>query len=161
MMPTFEQLPGEPADSFAQLLVHRDSGPARLYSQTALATGSSVSTLRRRAEKWNWQKRLDVYDAEMLKTMELESTTEALRLHEKKLREFRDLQLVRARRLGQLAEQLMEFVHWSLLQHQQQGSILLGREISSVLSSSCKAVEMSMDIEAATLGVSELLGHDI
>ena len=107
-MPTFEQLPGEPADSFAQLLVHRDAGPARLYRDTAVATGSSISTLRRRAERWDWQTRLDVYDAEILKTMESQSTADVLHRHEKHLREFRDLQLDRSRRLGQLADELMK-----------------------------------------------------
>ena len=156
-MPTFEQLPGEPADSFAQLLVHRDAGPARLYRETAVATGSSISTLRRRAERWDWQTRLDVYDAEILKTMESQSTADVLHRHEKHLREFRDLQLDRSRRLGQLADQLMEFVRWSLLQHQQQGLTLQGRELSSALSASCKAMDISMNTEATALGVAELL----
>ena len=65
----------------------------------------------------------------MLKTMETESTSEALHRHEQQLREFRDLQLDRARRLGQLADDLMEFVRFSLLQHQQQESVLQGREL--------------------------------
>ena len=69
-MLTFEQLPGEPADAFAQLLVHRDAGPTRLYRETAIATGSSISTLRRRAERWDWQNRLEAYDAEILKKIE-------------------------------------------------------------------------------------------
>ena len=156
-MPTFEQLPGEPADSFAQLLVHRDAGPSRLYRETAVATGSSISTLRRRAERWDWQTRLDVYDAEILKTMESQSTADVLHRHEKHLREFRDLQLDRSRRLGQLADELMEFVRWSLLQHQQQGLTLQGRELSSALSSSCKAMDISMNTEATALGLAELL----
>lgn len=156
-MPSFEQLPGEPADAFAQLLVHRDAGPARLFRVTANVTGSSESTLRRRAERWSWQKRLEAYDAAMLKTMETESTSEALHRHEQQLREFRDLQLDRARRLGQLADDLMEFVRFSLLQHQQQESVLQGRELSPVLSSSCRAMEISMNTEATALGVLELL----
>ena len=123
-MPTFEQLPGEPADSFAQLLVHRDAGPARLYRETAVATGSSISTLRRRAERWDWQT-LDVYDAEILKTMG-QSTADVLHRHEELARVPRP-QLDRSRRLGQLADELMEFVRWSLLQHQQQGLTLQGR----------------------------------
>ena len=156
-MPTFEQLPGEPADSFSQLLVHRDAGPARLYRETAIATGSSISTLRRRAERWDWQRRLDAYDAEILKKMESQSTTDALCRHEEQLREFRNLQLDRSRRLGQLADELMEFVRWSLLQHQQKGLTLQGRELSSALSSSCKAMDISMNTEATALGIAELL----
>ncbi len=156
-MPSFEQLPGEPADAFAQLLVHRDAGPARLFRETANVTGSSESTLRRRAERWSWQKRLEAYDAAMLKTMETESTSETLHRHEKQLRQFRDLQLNRARRLGQLADELIEFVRWSLLHHQQQGTTLQGRELSSVMSSSCKAMDLSMNTEAVALGVAELL----
>jgi len=52
---------------------------------------------------------------------------------------------------------LIEFVRWSLMHHQQQGSTLQGRELSSVLSASCKAMDISMNTEATALGVSELL----
>ena len=156
-MPTFEQLPGEPADSFAQLLVHRDAGPARLYRETAIVTGSSESTLRRRAERWDWQKRSDAYDSAMLKTIESESTEQSLRRQAEQLRNFRDIQLDRSRRLGALADSLMEFVRHSLVQHQENGLILNGRELQSVLSSSSKAMEVSMNTEATALGVTELL----
>jgi len=160
-MPKFEQLPGEPADSFAQLLVHRDAGPSRLFRDTALITGTSESTLRRRAEKWCWRKRLDDYDAEILKKIELESTTDALQRYKKQLAEFRDLQLDRARRLGKLADEMMEFVRYSLLRYQEQGLILHGREFSAVLTSSSKAMEISMNTEATAIGIAELLDQDL
>ena len=156
-MPQFQQLPGEPSEAFAQLLIHRDAGPSRLYRETAVVTGSSESTLRRRAERWSWQKRLDDYDAALLRQMEIGSTQDALRRHAEQLKKFRDIQLERAHRLGELADELMAFIHHSLLQHQQNGLVLQGREISSLLASSCKSLEASMDIEAVALGVSELL----
>ena len=156
-MPEFPQLPGEPSDAFAQLVVHRDAGPTRLYRETADLTGASESTLRRRAERWSWQRRLDIYDAELLRQMEMLSTEDALRRHAEQLKKFRDIQLERAHRLGELADELMGFIHYSLLQHQHNGLVLQGREISSLLASSCKSLEASMDIEAVALGVSELL----
>ena len=73
------------------------------------------------------------------------------------LQSSKKIQLERAHRLGELADELMEFVHHSLLQHQQNGLVLQGREISALLASSCKSLEASMDIEAVALGVSELL----
>ena len=45
-MNSFPQLPGEPADAFEQLLLHRDFGPSRQFSQTADVVGRSESTLR-------------------------------------------------------------------------------------------------------------------
>lgn len=156
-MTDFVQLPGEPADAFAQLLVHRDLGPSRLLRDTATITGCSESTLRRRAEKWCWRKRLDDYDASILKKMELEGTSDALQRYTKQLAEFRDLQLDRARRLGKLADEMMEFVRLSLLRHHEQGLLLHGREFSAVLSSSSKAMEIAMSTEAAALGITELL----
>lgn len=156
-MPVFEQLPGEPADAFAQLLVHRDAGPSRLFRETAIVTGTSESTLRRRAERWDWQIRLNSYDASMLKKIESERTEQTLRRQTEQLREFRDLQLDRARRLGALADLMMEFVRLSLVQHHENGLVLNVREFSSVLSSSTKAMELSMDTEAISLGVTEFL----
>ena len=40
-MNSFPQLPGEPADAFEQLLLHRDFGPSRQFSQTADVVGCS------------------------------------------------------------------------------------------------------------------------
>jgi hypothetical protein len=156
-MPKFNQLPGEPACSFAQLLVHRDAGPARLYRQTAVLTDTSESTLRRRAERWDWEKRLEEYDAVMLRQIELESTAEGLQRYKQQLKEFRDVQLDRAHRLGRLADDLMELVQCSIMHYQEQNSFLHGREIPAVLTSSCKAMDASITTEATALGVTELL----
>ena len=156
-MPDFKQLPGESASSFAQLLIHRDAGPARLYRQTAVVTNCSESTLRRRAERWDWEKRLEEYDAGMLRQIELQSTAEGLQRYKQQLKEFRDTQLDRAHRLGRLADDLMELVHRSIMHYQEQDSVLQGREIPAVLSSSCKAMDASITTEATALGVTELL----
>lgn len=156
-MQEFNQLPGEPADSFAQLLIHRDAGPARLYRQTAVLTDCSESTLRRRAERWDWEKRLEEYDAMMLRQIELESTVEGLHRYKQQLKAFRDLQLDRAHRLGRLADDLMELVQRSIMHYQKQDSVLQGREIPAMLTSSCKAMDASIATEATALGVTELL----
>ncbi len=73
-MSSFPQLPSEPADAFEQLLLHRDFGPNRQFSQTAEIVGCSESPLRRRAEQWNWVERLAKYDSEIL-----QQASEALR----------------------------------------------------------------------------------
>ena len=112
-------------------------------------------------KKWCWRKRLDDYDTEILKKMELESTADALQRYKKQLAEFRDLQLDRARRLGKLADEMMEFVRYSLLRYQEKGLILHGREFSAVLTSSSKAMEISMNTEATALGITELLDQDL
>ena len=93
----------------------------------------------------------------MLKKIESERTEQTLRRQTEQLREFRDLQLDRARRLGALADLMMEFVRLSLVQHRENGLVLNVREFSSVLSSSTKAMELSMDTEAISLGVTEFL----
>ena len=89
--------------------------------------------------------------------MELEGTSYALQRYTKQLAEFRDLQLDRARRLGKLADEMMEFVRLSLLRHHEQGLLLHGREFSAVLSSSSKAMEIAMSTEAAAHDITELL----
>lgn len=38
-------------------------GPVRSFSQAAVVTGRSQSTLRRLPKRWDWQKRLEAYDA--------------------------------------------------------------------------------------------------
>ncbi len=159
-MPHFEQLPGEPADAFEQLLIHRDAGPGRIFSHTAEISGSSESTLRRRADQWNWLDRLEAYDSALLQQIAAGSSTEALERYEQLLKEFRDLQLDRARRVGQLADELLALAKCSLLQHKEAGTVLQGRELPAVITSACKAIEGAMNIEATALGISELLDEN-
>ena len=64
-MNSFPQLPGEPADAFEQLLLHRDFGSSRQFRLTADVVGCSESTQRRRAKQWNWFERLAGYDSGM------------------------------------------------------------------------------------------------
>ena len=48
-------------------------------------------------------------------------------------------------------------VERSVRHHLEAGTFLQGRELPSVMAAACKALEGAMNIEALTLGVSELL----
>ena len=81
--------------------------------------------------------------------MELEGTSYALQRYTKQLAEFRDLQLDRARRLGKLADEMMEFVRLSLLRHHEQG-LILHAAVFCCTPSSGKEID-GHDTEAAAL----------
>ena len=159
-MNSFSQLPGEPADSFEQLLLHRDFGPSRQFSQTADVVGCSESTLRRRAEQWSWVERLAEYDSGVLKTVSDARSESELERYEEQLEAFRQEQLARARKVGETADELLALVESSLKHHLEAGTVLHGRELPSVIAAICKAVEGSMNIEATALGISELLNDN-
>ena len=125
-MNSFPQLPGEPADAFEQLLLHRDFGPSRQFSQTADVVGCSESTLRRRTEQWNWVKRLADYDSEMLQKGSEARTKEDLERYKHQLETFRQEQLARARTVGDRAEELLAMVERSVKHHLEAGTILQG-----------------------------------
>ena len=156
-MNSFSQLPGEPADAFEQLLLHRDFGPSRQFSQTADIVGCSESTLRRRAEQWDWPQRLEAYDSGILQQVSEARTTEDLARYTLQLEVFRQEQLTRARNVGALAEELLALVERSLRHHLEAGTVLQARELPSVTAAACKAVEGAMNIEATALGVAGLL----
>ena len=156
-MNSFFQLPGEPADAFEQLLLHRDFGPSRQFSQTAEIVGCSESTLRRRAEQWNWVERLADYDSGRLQQAAEARTKEELERYKHQLESFRQEQLARARSVGDRAEDLLAMVERSLKHHLDAGTVLQGRELPSVMAAACKAVEGAMNIEATALGVAGLL----
>ena len=156
-MNSFFQLPGEPADAFEQLLLHRDFGPSRQFSQTAEIVGCSESTLRRRAEQWNWVERLADYDSGMLQQASEARTKEELERYKHQLESFRQEQLARARSVGDRAEDLLAMVERSLKHHLDAGTVLQGRELPSVMAAACKALEGAMNIEATALGVAGLL----
>ena len=156
-MNSFSQLPGEPADAFEQLLLHRDFGPSRQFSQTADVVGCSESTLRRRAEQWNWVERLADYDSGMLQQASEARTKEDLQRYKDQLETFRQEQLARARTVGDRAEELLAMVERSVRHHLEAGTVLQGRELPSVMAAACKALEGAMNIEATALGVAGLL----
>ena len=156
-MNSFPQLPGEPADAFEQLLLHRDFGPSRQFSQTADVVGCSESTLRRRADQWNWVERLADYDSGMLQQASDTRSKAELERYEKQLESFRQEQLARARTVAERAEELLALVECSLKHHLEAGTFLQGRELPSVMAASCKALEGAMNIEATALGVAGLL----
>ena len=156
-MKSFPQLAGEPADAFEQLLLHRDFGPSRQFSQTADFVGCSESTLRRRAEQWNWVERLAEYDSGILQEASESRTKEDLERYRHQLETFRQEQLTRARTVGDRAEELLAMVERSVRHHLEAGTVLQGRELPSVMAAACKALEGAMNIEATALGVAGLL----
>ena len=159
-MTVFPQLPGEPSEAYEQLLLHRDFGPARQFSQTAEAVGCSESTLRRRAEQWDWGTRLAEYDAELLQQVSQARTKADLERYEAQLETFRQQQMERARRVGDRAEELLAMVERSLRHHLEAGTFLQPRELPSVMAAACKALEGAMNIEATALGIAEFLGNE-
>ena len=156
-MNSFPQLPGEPADAFEQLLLHRDFGPSRQFSQTADVVGCSESTLRRWADQWNWVERLADYDSGMLQQASEARTNENLERYKHQLETFRLEQLERARKVGDRADELLAMVERSVRHHLEAGTVLQGRELPSVMAAACKALEGAMNIEATALGVTSLL----
>ena len=159
-MTPFTQLPGEPADAFEQLLLHRDFGPSRQFSQTADVVGCSESTLRRRAEQWHWLERLVDYDSGMLQQASEARSEAGLERYEKQLESFRQQQLARARSVAERADELLAMVERSLRHHLEVGTVLQGRELPSVMAAACKALEGAMNIEATALGVAAFLEDD-
>ena len=159
-MSFFPQLPGEPADAFEQLLVHRDFGPSRQFSRTADVVGCSESTLRRRAEQWNWVERLAKYDSELLQQTSDARSEAELERYQEHLEIFRQEQIARARTVAARADELLALVDRSLQHHLEAGTMLQLRELPSVMAAACKAVEGAMNIEATALGISELLDEN-
>jgi len=159
-MTCFPQLPGEPADAFEQLLLHRDFGPSRQFSQTSDVVGCSESTLRRRSQEWRWAERLADYDSVMLQQASEARTKEDFDRYKNQLETFRLEQLSRARTVGDRAEELLAMVERSVRHHLEAGTVLQGRELPSVMAAACKALEGAMNIEAAALGVAAFLESD-
>ena len=154
---SFPQFYGEPSEAFEHLLIHRDLGTSRQFSNTADLVGCSESTLRRRAEQWNWGERLADYDSRILQQTSEARTKEALDRHTLQLETFRLEQLARARTVAERADELLALVERSLRHHLDASTILQGRELPSVIAAACKALEGAMEIEGMALGVSELL----
>jgi len=55
------------------LLAHRDVGPGRTLSATALQVVRSESTLRRLANRWDWTERLQTFDRAVLQKVAVDA----------------------------------------------------------------------------------------
>lgn len=80
----------ESAADYSALLQYRDLGPGRSFTQAALLTGLSQSTLRRLAKRWDWQARLEDYDANFLQRVAAAGAIAEQERHRAQLLEFRD-----------------------------------------------------------------------
>ena len=151
----FHRLSEEPAADFSALLIHRDAGPGRTFSATALQVGRSESTLRRVANRWRWAERLHAFDSAVLKQVAATGAQTAEIRHRDQLLAYRDAQHRRAEQLSTAAERLMQLVVDSVHAHIEAGTLLQPRELGSALGSAARALEASGSTEATALGIDE------
>ena len=153
----FERLPEEPAADYAALLQYRALGPGRSLSHAAVVTERSQSTLRRLAKRWDWQKRLEAYDASFLaRAAEVGAEAEQAR-HRAQLVAFRDSQHRRAELLSDAAERLLVLVVASTREHLHAGTLLQPAQLGAGLTAAARALEASGSTAAMALGVEQLL----
>ena len=153
----FERLSDEPTADFAALLIHRDAGPGRTLSATALQVGRSESTLRRLSNRWEWADRLQAFDSAVLTQVAATGALTAETRHHEQLMAYRDAQHNRANRLATAAEHLMELVVESVRSHLSAGTLLQPGQVGTALTAAARALEASGSTAATALGVEELL----
>lgn len=153
----FLRLSDEPAADFAALLIHRDAGPGRTLSATALQVGRSESTLRRLANRWGWAERLQAFDTAVLTQVAETGARTAEERHRNQLLAFRDTQHRRADRLATAAEQLMELVVESVRAHLNVGTLLQPGQLGASLTAAARALEAAGSTAATALGIDELM----
>lgn len=155
----FDRLADEPATDFASLLVHRDAGPGRILSATAVQVGRSESTLRRLANRWNWTERLQNFDLAVLQKVAVAGASSAVDRHKDQLLSFRDAQHRRADLLAATAETLLELVVESVRAHMATATLLQPGQLGASLTAAARALEASGSTAATALGVEELLDY--
>ena len=155
----FERLADEPAADFAALLVHRDAGPGRTLSATALQVGRSESTLRRLAKRWDWTERLQTFDRAVLQKVAVAGASSAVDRHQEQLLAFRDAQHRRADLLAATAETVLQLVVESVRAHMASGTLLQPGQLGASLTAAARALEASGSTAATALGVEELLEY--
>jgi hypothetical protein len=153
----FERLSDESASDFSVLLKYRDLGPGRSLRQAAALTGLSESTLRRLSKRWDWQSRLEPYDAALLQEVAAAGAEAEKTRHRAQLLAFRDAQHRRADRLAEAAERLLELVLESTREHLLAGTLLQPAQLGAPLMSAARALESSSSTAATALGVDQVL----
>lgn len=125
------------------------------------AVAKILSETRANVEQWSkryaWRERSAAYDAAHIATRFEEVRNQREEEHRKAIKKFRDDQARRARAMGNLAELMLDLTQEKLMAMRAAGELPSEQQLSNLAKTVATLSDTSMNLEAAALGVDELL----
>lgn len=82
-MELWEKQKGESRQAFEAFAIYRDMGLARSYTAVAKELQKSLTLMRRWADRWYWERRVDAYDAHVDEQMRKKHEAELIAMRER------------------------------------------------------------------------------
>lgn len=147
--------------AYEALTCYLELGANRSHKQVAAILGRHLSQLKTWSRNYSWKDRTAAYDAHQIQNRFKESRAENEAKHRAAILKFRDDQTRRARGMGQLAELLMELTQEKVEAMRAAGELPSEQQLSNLAKTVATLGETSMNLEAAALGVEELMEADL
>lgn len=147
----------ESAGAYEAFTCYINLGKPRTQRQVAVILDISLKTVETYAKRYAWTERAAAYDAHQMSKRfeEVKNTREEE--HRKAIAKFRDDQARRAKAMGNLAELMLELTQEKMHAMRAAGELPSEQQLSNLAKTVATLSETSMNLEAAALGVDELL----
>lgn len=124
-------------------------------------TGQSRNMVRIWSKEYAWKDRAAAYDGYMMAQRFNEVRADSEAKHKQAIIRFRDDQARRARAMGNLAELLLDLTREKVEAMRAAGELPSEQQLSNLAKTVATLGETSMNLEAAALGVEELLDAEL
>lgn len=132
-------------------------GRTRNHKTVADMLRQNLKTVEQWAKRYAWRERAAAYDAAHVVRRFEEIKAEREEQHKEAIRKFRDDQARRAKAMGNLAELMLELTQEKLMAMRAAGELPSEQQLSNLAKTVATLSDTSMNLEAAALGVDELL----
>lgn len=147
--------------AYEALTCYLQLGKSRSHKSVASVLGRATSQIKTWSRLYNWKMRTAAYDAAQIKDRFKEAREANEAQHRAAILRFRDDQARRARGMGNLAELLMDLTREKVEAMRAAGELPSEQQLSNLAKTVATLGECSMNLEAAALGVEELMDSDL
>jgi|TARA_Y100000289_G_scaffold31047_1_gene30730 tRNA(Ile)-lysidine synthase TilS/MesJ len=147
----------ETASAYEAFTLYLNLGTRRSQRQVATILNVSLKTVETYSKRYAWRERAAAYDADAIKKRFKEVAQNREEEHRKAIAKFRDDQARRAKAMGNLAELMLDLTQEKMQAMRAAGELPSEQQLSNLAKTVATLSETSMNLEAAALGVDELL----
>lgn len=147
----------ETANAYEAFTVYLNLGKRRSQKQVCAVLNTPIKTIETYSKRYAWRERSAAWDANEIKKRFDEVRQDREEEHRKAIAKFRDDQARRAKSMGNLAELMLDLTQEKMQAMRAAGELPSEQQLSNLAKTVATLSETSMNLEAAALGVDELL----
>lgn len=147
--------------AFEAFTAYLQLGSQRSQAEVCAITGQSRNMVRIWSKDYAWKERAAAWDGWQMSQRFTEVRADAEQKHRAAIERFRDDQARRARAMGNLAELLLDLTREKVEAMRAAGELPSEQQLSNLAKTVATLGETAMTLEAAALGVEELLDAEL